>query len=136
MGTTQECYMLFWTNPGSNSCTVTYLPSHKQDMLGTTGEVKTNSLVTLSYGLLYIDLPLLANKGGLTLYGYWMQLGGIDDRDRWWESHGTVLLAQFNDEIYSKKSSLASSMTSSKAFSRFLHLDSCFQFGVAWNFVF
>ena len=32
MGTTQECYGLFWTNPGSNNprnnrCTATYLPS-------------------------------------------------------------------------------------------------------------
>ena len=52
--TTQEFYVLFWTNPGSitlqnSSCTATYLPSHKpfsldkQDMLSTIGEVKTNT---------------------------------------------------------------------------------------------
>ena len=33
MGTTQGCYKLFWTNPGSitpwNCCTATYLPSKK-----------------------------------------------------------------------------------------------------------
>ena len=33
-GATQECYVLFWTNPGSNtlqndSCTATCLPSYK-----------------------------------------------------------------------------------------------------------
>ena len=56
MGTTQECYMLFWTNPGSTTfqnscCTATQLPSNKpskqeeQDMLDTAGEEK-NELVS------------------------------------------------------------------------------------------
>ena len=50
----KRCYLLFWTNPWdsthqNSSCTATYLPSYKpfksdeQDMLGSTGEVSTNS---------------------------------------------------------------------------------------------
>ena len=38
MGTEQECYELYWTNPGSNtpqssSCMATYLPSLKPSKL-------------------------------------------------------------------------------------------------------
>ena len=54
MRPTQDCYVLFWINTGSNkpqnsNCTATYLQSYKpskldeQDILGITGEVKTNS---------------------------------------------------------------------------------------------
>ena len=56
IGTTQECYMLFWTNPGSSilensSCSATGLPPHKSQMLGTDGEVSTNILIkTPTYG--------------------------------------------------------------------------------------
>ena len=49
METTQECYVLFWINPESNtqqnsSCTTTHLPSHKtskqdkQNLLDTADE--------------------------------------------------------------------------------------------------
>ena len=57
----QECYKLYWTNPGSNipqntSCMATYLLSLKlskldeQDMWDTAGEVRTNLWATFSYG--------------------------------------------------------------------------------------
>ena len=53
MGTKQGFYILFCTNPESStlqnsSCTATYLPSHKQDMLDTVVKVSTNSLVMFS----------------------------------------------------------------------------------------
>ena len=46
----------------------TYRLSHKsskkdeQEMLGTAGEVKTNSYATFSHGLLYMETPVLANQ--------------------------------------------------------------------------
>ena len=54
MAIAQECYELYWTNPGSNIsqnsiCMATYLPSlkpsksDKQDIQGTAGGVRTNS---------------------------------------------------------------------------------------------
>ena len=48
IGTAQECYELYWTNPGSNSCMATYLLSLKpskwdeQGIWETAGELKTN----------------------------------------------------------------------------------------------
>ena len=61
MGSTQQCYMLFWTNPGSStlqnsSCMVTYLPSHKPSKMSKT--CWRNSSTTFSYKLLYsVDQP-------------------------------------------------------------------------------
>ena len=54
MAIAQECYELYWTNPGGNipqnsSCMVAYLPSQKpfkldeEDMQDTAGEVRANS---------------------------------------------------------------------------------------------
>ena len=54
IGTTQECYVLFWANPGRNtlqnsSCAATYFSSHKlpkedeEDMWGIAEEARTNS---------------------------------------------------------------------------------------------
>ena len=62
--------MLFLMNPGSstlqnNSYMTTYFPSHKasklneKDILGTAGEVRTNSLAIFFCELLYIDLVWL-----------------------------------------------------------------------------
>ena len=53
MGTTQECYMPFWTNIGSNTsqnsnCTATYLPSHKPSKKDEQGI--SNVLWTLTHG--------------------------------------------------------------------------------------
>ena len=39
---------------------------NEQDMLGTNGEVGSNSLGTFSYGLLYTDTPALADQLKLT----------------------------------------------------------------------
>ena len=39
-------------------------------MLGTAGEVRKNSYVTISYGFLYMDTPVLVNQQ--RLYRYWM----------------------------------------------------------------
>ena len=47
-------------------CSATYLPSHKQDILYTAGEVRMNSSVTFFYGLLQMDTPVLANQQELT----------------------------------------------------------------------
>ena len=55
-----EYYMLFSTNPESNTlqttnCTATCISSHKlfkgdeKDILSTTGEARTNSLINFSY---------------------------------------------------------------------------------------
>ena len=43
----------------NSNCMATYLPS--QDMLGTTGKVRRNSEVIFSYGLLYMDSPVLTD---------------------------------------------------------------------------
>ena len=57
--------MLFWARPNKTSYMATYLPSHKspnEDMLGIAGEVTMNSKVIFSYGLLYMDTPVLADQ--------------------------------------------------------------------------
>ena len=67
------CCMLFWTNPEcsslrNSSCTAANLPSNKlskrdeQDILGTAGEVWTNS-----FELLHMDTPVLVDQQKLTL---------------------------------------------------------------------
>ena len=68
MGTTQECYVLFWTNSGNNilrnnSCIATYVPSpklskydKKKEIPGTAGKGRTNSWVTLTHGFFVVAL--------------------------------------------------------------------------------
>ena len=43
------------------------------DMWGTVGDTRTNSLVTISYELLQVDIPVLADLLRLALCGQWMQ---------------------------------------------------------------
>ena len=73
MGTAQECYKLFWTNPWSktprnNSCTATSFHHKKstqldeQDARDTAGEARTNSFVTFLFRPLYMDVPVLADQ--------------------------------------------------------------------------
>ena len=70
--------MLFLTNSGSSilqngSCTASYDPSHKtskqdeQDMWGTAGDVRTNTSMAFSYGLLLTEAPVLADQDELTI---------------------------------------------------------------------
>ena len=93
MGTTQECCILFGTNPGSSSlqnssCMTTCL--HKtfkdeQDMLVTTEEVRMKSRITFSYGLLHMDTPVLTDQQNLRLSvqgGNWVQSKGLTESDR------------------------------------------------------
>ena len=69
----QECYELYWTNPGGSiprksCCTATYHPPQKpskldkHDMLGTAGEVRTNSQAMYSCGPLHIDELVLGDQ--------------------------------------------------------------------------
>ena len=70
--TTQDCYKLFGTNPGSNTLKtaatwpLTSLlknhPSQTNNIWDTAGEIRTNLLVTFLYGPLHMDMPLLANQ--------------------------------------------------------------------------
>ena len=78
--TTQECYMLFWTNPGSNtpqnsSCTVTHLPSHKplNKTNKNAGHCWRNSLLD-SYTWTCQCWPTSKDwSHTLALCGHWMQ---------------------------------------------------------------
>ena len=77
IGTTKECYELFWTNNGSIISKNSYyaasnLLSHQpfkedeHDKLVTADEVRTNSFVTFYYGILHTDTHALANQQRFT----------------------------------------------------------------------
>ena len=58
-------------------------------MLTTAGEVRTNTKVTFSYGLLHMDTPVSAEQQSLTyINSSRTQPGAMDDRDGWQESQG------------------------------------------------
>ena len=77
METTQECYVLFRKNPGSNTpqnsnCAATYLSSHKpskkdeQDLRSTAGEIKTKTTATFSHEPLHMAVPVLVGQQEFT----------------------------------------------------------------------
>ena len=72
METTQGCFVLFWTNPESNTpqnsgFTTTYHPSHKpmkkyeQDMLWISANIRTNLKAKFNYERSSMNTPTLAN---------------------------------------------------------------------------
>ena len=88
MGTTQESYLLFWTKPESSTpensgCTATYHLSlnpfklDKQDILGTARGKRTHSWETFSYGVLDMDMPVLAKQEGLTYISTVLKLDAV-----------------------------------------------------------
>ena len=93
----QECWELYWTNPGSNisqnsSCTTTYhsslkqFQSDKQDMQDTAGRVRANSYMVFSSGPHHTEEQVLNDR-------LCMEKGcspedlpnTMDDRDYWQE---------------------------------------------------
>ena len=74
MGTTCCFEQILEARPYKTAC-VWPLISHlinlckqdEQDMLGTAGEVRTNSLATFSYGLLHMDTTVLVNQQRLAI---------------------------------------------------------------------
>ena len=93
MGSSQECYdlslknCLHNNNPQNNRRAVTFLPSDEpstEDKQDTTGEVRTNSEAKFSFGLLYMDTPVLAfgqylhTDTGVSLE---YKPGAMEDRD-------------------------------------------------------
>ena len=91
MGSIQEWYELFGTNPGSNTrrnngCTTTYLLSHKlskwgeQDMQDTAEEAKTNTSLTFFYGPPHMDVPVFAGMQEFIYDDF------VQTRDEVWET--------------------------------------------------
>ena len=111
IGTTQECYMLFWTNPGSNTskknrCTATYLPSQKTILVRWTrhvGHCGRRKDKLISDNLPWTLIHGCTNIGQLQglIYIKWADTGGsledlpevMDDWDGWWESGNAVICA-------------------------------------------
>ena len=82
----------------------TYLPSHKpfkedeQGMWATAGEVRTNSQVTFSNGLLHMDAPASTDQQRHQRYadtGFKNWQGVMKDSDGWWV--GVIELSADND---------------------------------------
>ena len=113
MGTTQECYVLFWTNPACNrprisSCTVTYPPHHKNYPNKTNKtEPLTNSLMTFFFEPRHMDTIELADHLELTITVWILDVVWRTRREQWMietvgekESGKSLLSAWLNDDIY------------------------------------
>ena len=92
----QECYKLYWTNPGSNipqnsSCMATYLPTlkpskwDKEDMQDIAGEAKMNSYAMFFCEPLHTDIQVLADLQKLIYYSsVWTQDLFWRTYQKWW----------------------------------------------------
>ena len=58
-----------------------------QDMLGITGEIRTNSWVMFSYGLLHMDTPVLAIQQRFIYFSF---VWTIDTVKRTWQEQWTM----------------------------------------------
>ena len=119
MGTTQICYWLFWTNPGSNtpqnsSCIAIYLLSKKNTEVRQakyTWHYKRRKYKLISNILLWTFIHGCASVGQpARTYSYQVYMdtgcsledlpGAMDDRNRWRESGKYVLSAQLDDDSW------------------------------------